>query len=123
MTQLAKYPPGPAATGSVSRNEWKYFNYTMSTYSSNIFISLKETGGSGQGGEIWLFASENIAPTIRSHDYSDVRTNTPVHTIAIQRPLFTPLFPSTRNTIIIGVYGGAFMRRQTAEFQLVAWDF
>jgi len=119
VAQLGKFPPGPAGTGSVRRNEFKYFNYTLTSYASNIFISLKEENS----GELWLFASDAVAPTIRSHDYADVRTNSATHTISIQRPLMAPIGNNYRSTIIIGVYGNPFMLRTSSSFQLVAWDF
>lgn len=119
LALLPRSPPAPATTGAVGRNEWKYFNYTLTSYASNIFISLKEE----TSGELWLFASDSVAPTVRSHDHADVRTNTAIHSIAIQRPLMAPVTPGYRSTIVIGVYGNPFMRRTSSSFQLVAWDF
>jgi len=118
---LNSWPPGPAATGQVAINGWKFYNFTSTVFTSNIFVHLQETGTSENSGEVWLFASHGLAPSIRDHEYADTHSNTKNHIINIQHRSM-PIGQPMRTSVIIGVYGSPFLRRPQATYQLVAWS-
>lgn len=90
----------------------------MNFYSTNIYIHLKETDEDYRGA-VWLLAANGFAPTLREHDWSDVRTNSDLHTINIQRPQVPVVPPNYRSDIVIGVYGSPFLTKDKANFKLV----
>lgn len=107
-------------SGDIAKNSWKFYNFSLpaNSQSSNIFIHLKETDADSAG-EIWLFTNEQVAPSLRTHGHSDMKTNTPYHQIDISR---ASILPTSRSHIIIGVYGSPYLISKTvAHFKLTVW--
>jgi len=82
---------------SVEQYQWKY--YSISSNSSAMLVSLRETSTRGY---LWLFMSQGSFPTLENYEEADKETNTNFHEVhaVFQR--------AEVRVFYIGVYGNPF---------------
>jgi hypothetical protein len=105
---------GVSVTGTVSINQWQYFNY--STTSGFASFQLMENDSIGA---MWLFVDLEQNPTLANHDYQDVDFDRPFHSINVNLPNSI----DTPQNFYVGVYGDPVMASTTPKsFTLAAWS-
>jgi len=110
--QMSSLQSGVALNGTVSINQWQYYNFTATGFL--LTIQLLERGSNGS---VWLFVATEQNPTLSVHDEQDVSYDKAFHHIVVERDTAEP------QMYFIGCYGSPISTTNSARpFTLVVWQ-